>query len=90
MITASVLPGLFLAPWLASAFVACNALAPRDTATEAAAWLIAVIGLGQAAGTAVAGQLSASGHAATAAVPLMGAAVAAAVLGVGRRRLTLP
>ncbi|MFE6053116.1 MFS transporter [Kitasatospora sp. NPDC056446] len=90
MITASVLPGLFLAPWLAAAFVACDALAPRDTATEAAAWLIAVIGLGQAAGTAVAGQLSTSGHAATAAVPLMGAAVAAAVLGIGRRRLTLP
>ncbi|MEU4113271.1 MFS transporter [Kitasatospora sp. NPDC028055] len=90
MITASVLPGLFLAPWLASVFAACDALAPSGTATEAAAWLIAVIGLGQAAGTAAAGQLTEFGHAATAVVPLVGAAVAAAVLGVGRRRLALP
>ncbi|MGV9266616.1 MFS transporter [Kitasatospora sp. NPDC003701] len=90
MITASVLPGLFLAPWLASAFVACDTLAPSGTATEAAAWLIAVIGLGQAAGTAAAGQLSAYGHTATAAAPLLGAALAAAALAAGRRRLTLP
>ncbi|MFD0274309.1 MFS transporter [Kitasatospora sp. NPDC127111] len=90
MITASVLPGMFLAPWLACAFVACDALAPRGTATEAAAWLIAVIGLGQAAGTAVAGQFSAYGHTATAAVPLLGAALAAAALVAGRRPLSLP
>ncbi|GGR03503.1 MFS transporter [Kitasatospora griseola] len=90
MITASVLPGLFLAPWLASAFVACDALAPSGTATEAAAWLIAVIGLGQATGTATAGQFSAYGHTATAAVPLLGAALAATALVAGRRRLSLP
>ncbi|MGW2397103.1 MFS transporter [Kitasatospora sp. NPDC001664] len=90
MITASILPGLFLAPWLACAFLACNGLAPSGTATEAAAWLIALIGLGQAAGTAAAGQLSASGHTATAAVPLLGAALAAAALVAGRRRLSLP
>ncbi len=90
MIAASVLPGLFLAPWLACAFVACDGLAPRGTATEAAAWLIAVIGLGQAAGTAVAGQLSAAGHTATACVPLLGAAAAAAVLAFGRTRLRCP
>ncbi|MBD0688313.1 MFS transporter [Streptomyces sp. CBMA123] len=88
-VTASILPGLFLAPWLACAFLTCDALAPSGTATEAAAWLISVIGLGQAAGAAAAGQLSAFGHTTTAAVPLLGAALAAATLGAGRRRLSL-
>ncbi|MGK4581677.1 MFS transporter [Kitasatospora sp. HPMI-4] len=86
-VTASILPGLLLAPFLACAFLTCDGLAPSGTAAEAAAWLISAIGLGQAAGAAAAGQLSAFGHTATAAVPLLGAATAALVLRLGHRRL---
>ncbi|MFJ7278280.1 MFS transporter [Kitasatospora sp. NPDC098663] len=75
-----VAPGLYLSPLLASAFFFCDRLAPEGTATEAAAWLIAVIGVGQAAGTAVAGHLAEGGTVPVATAAVFAAALAAAVL----------
>ncbi len=83
-VAAAALPGLFLAPWLATAFQQADRLAPQGTATEAAAWLVAVIGLGGAAGTALAGQLSAAGPVAVAALTLASAVAAALVLALRR------
>lgn len=90
--TAAVLlvavPGMFLAPLLTSSFHAVHTLAPAGTATEASAWLIAAIGIGQAAGTALAGLTTDSGPTAIAALPAAGAAAAFALLHSGRRQLT--
>ncbi|WP_416971606.1 MFS transporter [Streptomyces sp. 4F14] len=83
-VAAAVLPGLFLAPWFATAFQQGDRLAPQGTATEAAAWLVAVIGLGGAAGTALAGQLSAAGPVAVAALTLASAVAAALALALRR------
>ncbi|MGW4692386.1 MFS transporter [Kitasatospora sp. YST-16] len=83
-VAAAALPGLFLAPWLATAFQLGDRLAPQGTATEAAAWLVAVIGLGGAAGTALAGQLSTAGPVAVAALTLASAVAAALTLAVRR------
>ncbi|GAB7185665.1 hypothetical protein ATKI12_5496 [Kitasatospora sp. Ki12] len=76
----SVAPGLYLSPLLACAFLLCDRLARKGTATEAAAWLVAVIGVGQAIGTAVAGRLAAHGTAPIATVAVFAAVLAAAVL----------
>ncbi|MEY9949578.1 MFS transporter [Kitasatospora sp. GAS1066B] len=84
----AVLPGLFLAPMLTTVFVLLDRLAPLGTATEAAAWMIAVIGIGQAAGTSLAGHLCADGPLAAAAVPALAAASTACILAAGRRLLT--
>ncbi|MFB7672679.1 MFS transporter [Kitasatospora purpeofusca] len=73
-------PGLYLAPLLTCSFILADRLAPPGTATEAAAWMIAVIGVGQAAGSAVAGHLAALGTAAVACVPALAAVLAATVL----------
>ncbi|MFF0408020.1 putative MFS family arabinose efflux permease [Streptomyces avidinii] len=54
----TALPGLFLTALITSAFLTVDALAPAGTRTEAYAWLIAAVGTGQAAGTALAGVLS--------------------------------
>ncbi|MEY9876308.1 putative MFS family arabinose efflux permease [Streptacidiphilus sp. MAP12-33] len=79
-VAAAALPGFFLAPWLASAFRLGDRLAPQGTATEAAAWLVAVIGLGGAAGTALAGPLSTVGPVAVAGLTLTSAAAASLAL----------
>ncbi|GAA2267094.1 MFS transporter [Kitasatospora cystarginea] len=76
----SICPGLYLAPLLTCAFLLCDRLAPEGTATEAAAWLIAVIGVGQALGTAVAGRLAVHGTTAIATAVVLSAALTAAVL----------
>jgi MFS family permease len=90
--TAAVLlvavPGLFLAPLLTSSFHAVHALAAPGTTTEASAWLIAAIGIGQAGGTALAGLTAHAGPMTIAALPTAGAAAALALLHTGRRRLT--
>jgi len=83
-VAVAVLPGLFLAPWFATAFQQGDRLAPQGTATEAAAWLVAVIGLGGAAGTALAGQLSEAGPVAVAALTLASAVAAALTLALRR------
>ncbi|MGW3041209.1 MFS transporter [Kitasatospora sp. NPDC001159] len=72
----AVLPGTFLAPLLTAAFLTVDRLAPEGEATEAFAWLIACIGVGQAAGTALASFADAAGPLLVAAVPLAGAATA--------------
>ncbi|MFD7645131.1 MFS transporter [Kitasatospora sp. NPDC059795] len=84
----SVCPGLYLAPLVATAFVLADRLAPSGTATEAAAWLIAVIGLGQAAGSAAAGRLASLGVGAVASVPILAAVLAAAILAARHDLLT--
>ncbi|MEV8125416.1 MFS transporter [Streptomyces sp. NPDC085944] len=86
MLTA--LPGLFLTALITSAFLTVDALAPAGTRTEAYAWLIAAVGTGQAAGTALAGVLSA--HPYAAALPAGGAFACLAVLLGARRRLAVP
>ncbi|MFI9273994.1 MFS transporter [Kitasatospora sp. NPDC052896] len=87
-VVCAVLPGLFLAPLLTASFLTVDALAPRGETTEAFAWLIAVIGTGQAAGTALASLAATAGPLVCAAVPLTGAAAALALLHRARRHLT--
>ncbi|MFF2657358.1 MFS transporter [Kitasatospora sp. NPDC058032] len=76
----SACPGLYLAPMLAISFILSDRLAPPGTTTEAAAWMIAVIGVGHALGTAAAGRLADHGPAALAVLPVLAAALAAAVV----------
>ncbi|MFB8352962.1 MFS transporter [Streptomyces niveus] len=76
-------PGAFLTLIVARAFTITDTLAPPARTTEAYAWLILSIGVGQAAGTALAGRLSDHPHA-LAALPAGGAALALAVLFLAR------
>ncbi len=72
----AVLPGTFLAPLLTAAFLTVDRLAPDGESTEAFAWLIACIGVGQAAGTGLASFANAAGPLLVALVPLGGACAA--------------
>lgn len=77
------LPGAFLTVVVACAYVTTDALTPTGRTSEAYAWLICSIGVGQAAGTALAGRLA--DHAlALAALPAAGAAFALTVLLLAR------
>ncbi|WP_372412602.1 MFS transporter [Streptomyces luteireticuli] len=87
-VLAATVPGLFLAPFLITAFTALDHLAPDGTLGEASAWLIACLGLGQSAGTALTGAAAAYGHTAATGIALTGAALAVAVLTLTRRHLT--
>ncbi|MFI8103425.1 MFS transporter [Streptomyces sp. NPDC086023] len=78
-VAVSALPGLALPALVTSAFLTVDALAPAGTVTEAYAWLIAAIGVGQAVGTAFAGQLAAHPQLG-AGLPAAGAALTVAVL----------
>ncbi|WP_194238891.1 MFS transporter, partial [Streptomyces spongiae] len=77
-VAVAILPGLFLAPLLVSVFSSLDDLAPRGTLGEASAWMVACLGLGQAAGTALAS--SATGPLPPTAVALAGAAAALTTL----------
>ncbi|RKE22000.1 MFS transporter [Streptomyces sp. TLI_171] len=72
----ALLPGSFLAPLLAAAFQSVERLAPEGELAEASAWLVACIGVGQAAGTALCSLAVAAGPLPAALVPLAGAAAA--------------
>ncbi|MFC8718052.1 MFS transporter [Kitasatospora sp. NPDC057198] len=72
----ALLPGSFLAPLLAAAFQSVERLTPEGELAEAFAWLVACIGLGQAAGTALCSLAVAAGPLPAALVPLAGAAAA--------------
>ncbi|WP_051966944.1 MFS transporter [Kitasatospora mediocidica] len=72
----AVLPGTFLAPLLTASFLTVDRLAPDAESTEAFAWLIACIGVGQAAGTGLASLASTGGPLLVALVPLAGASAA--------------
>ncbi|MCC3778740.1 MFS transporter [Streptomyces sp. UNOB3_S3] len=85
----TALPGLFLTALITSAFLTVDALAPAGTTTEAYAWLIASVGTGQAAGTALAGALATQPFTCSA-LPAAGAATCLAVLVGARRRIALP
>ncbi|MFD4479420.1 MFS transporter [Streptomyces sp. NPDC058471] len=83
---AVAVPGAFLTVVVACAYVTTDSLAPAGRISEAYAWLILSIGVGQSAGTALAGRL-AEQPLASAALPAAGAAVALAVLLAARRHL---
>lgn len=85
-VAAAVLPGLFLAPLLISVFSSLDDLAPDGTLGEAAAWMVAFLGLGQAAGTALAS--SATGPLPPTTTALAGAAAAWITLATRRSSLT--
>jgi MFS family permease len=53
-----LVPGLFLPPVTASAYMTADTLVPAGSVTEAYAWLILASGVGTAAGTALAGALA--------------------------------
>ncbi|MFF7364541.1 MFS transporter [Streptomyces sp. NPDC008125] len=55
MTALAALAGVFLAPAIACSFIVVDRHAPRGTVTEAFSWLVTTIGVGAAAGTAVAG-----------------------------------
>ncbi|MGW3009605.1 MFS transporter [Streptomyces sp. NPDC001219] len=84
----TALPGVFLTSLITSALLMVEALAPAGTTTEAYAWLIAAVGTGQAAGTALAG-LCAEHPAIGAALPAVGAAFTLATLVGARQRLSI-
>ncbi|WP_328722622.1 MFS transporter [Streptomyces sp. NBC_00247] len=73
MTALAALAGVFLAPSIACSFIVVDRHAPRGTVTEAFSWLVTTIGVGAAAGTAVAGP----------AVELGGTAWSFAVAGAG-------
>ncbi|MER5782644.1 MFS transporter [Streptomyces mobaraensis] len=82
----TALPGLFLTALITSAFLTVDQLAPAGTTTEAYAWLIASVGVGQAAGTALDGAV-AGDPLTSSALPAAGAVVCLTVLVVARRRI---
>ncbi|MGW3835124.1 MFS transporter [Streptomyces microflavus] len=82
--TATVmLPGAFLTVLVATAYVTTDVLAPAHRTSEAYAWLILSIGVGQAVGTALAGRL-AEHELFLPALPAAGALFTLAVLSVAR------
>ncbi|MEV8426433.1 MFS transporter [Streptomyces niveus] len=76
-------PGAFLTLVVARAFTTTDVLAPPARTTEAYTWLLLSIGVGQAAGTALAGRLADHPHA-LAALPAAGATLALTVLLLAR------
>ncbi|AJT62522.1 hypothetical protein T261_0833 [Streptomyces lydicus] len=85
--TLTALPGLFLTALITSASLTVDALAAAGTTTEAYAWLIASVGIGQAAGTALAGFVAAL-PATGAVLPTAGAVLTLVVLAAARRQLS--
>lgn len=85
---AVAVPGAFLTVVVACAYVTTDALAPASRTSEAYAWLILSIGVGQSLGTASAGRL-AEQPLASAVLPAAGAVFALIVLLAARRRLGL-
>ncbi|MFJ4973594.1 MFS transporter [Streptomyces sp. NPDC088755] len=82
--TATVmLPGTFLTVLVATAYVTTDELAPAHRTSEAYAWLILSIGVGQAVGTALAGRLAEHELFLTS-LPAAGALFTLAVLSVAR------
>lgn len=82
-VLAAAAPGLFLAPLLVIVFASLDHLTLPGTLGEAAATMIACLGLGQAAGTALAG----SGTGTPTAVALMGATVTCLTIALRRQDL---
>jgi predicted MFS family arabinose efflux permease len=84
MLALSALAGLFLAPALACAFLVVDRHAPPGTVTEAFSWVVTAMGVGTAAGTAIAGAAAQHGGGRSAAAALAvcaaGGAAALAVL----------
>ncbi|WP_436500965.1 MFS transporter [Actinokineospora sp. HUAS TT18] len=79
-----VLAGLFLSPVLAAGFIITGQVAPKGTATEAFAWLVSIILVGNAAGAAVAGFAQPLGQWAVFVLPILGALAALGVVAMGK------
>ncbi|SEO73588.1 MFS transporter [Actinacidiphila rubida] len=86
-VAAVVVPGAVLTPLITSAFLTTESLTAPGMVTEAYAWLIAAVGTGQAAGTALAGLTTTHSAHTTAALPALGAAFTAAVLLTSRQHM---
>lgn len=86
-VVAVLAPGVVLTVLTTSAFLTTESLTAPGMLTEAYAWLIAAVGTGQAAGTALAGLTTTHSERATAALPTLGAAFTAAVLLASRHRM---
>lgn len=86
-VAAVMAPGAVLTPLITGAFLTTESLTPPGMVTEAYAWLIAAVGTGQAAGTALASLTTAHSTHTTAALPAVGAAFTAAVLLTSRHRM---
>ncbi|MEV5507929.1 MFS transporter [Streptomyces orinoci] len=84
-----LLVGLCIAPSLINGYTLVESLVPANARTEAFTWLTGAVGLGQAAGSTVAGRLVDKFSAHTGfLVPLGGTALALLVLLTLRKRLT--
>ncbi|MGP3777123.1 MFS transporter (plasmid) [Streptomyces sp. SDT5-1] len=81
----TLLPGLVFGPLLTCCYQAIDRMAAPGTVTESYSWLVSAVGVGIAAGTALAGPLDAP-----LALPAAAAAVAFLLLTVTRRHLTRP
>lgn len=91
MTALAALAGVFLAPAIACSFIVVDRHAPRGTVTEAFSWLVTTIGVGAAAGTAVAGPaVELGGTAWSFAVAGAGGVAALAVLLATGKVLALP
>jgi MFS family permease len=91
MTALSALAGVFLAPLLACGFVVVDRHAPAGTVTEAFSWIVTMIGVGAAVGTAAVGPATQYGGAAAGfAVGSAGGLVALLVLLSTSRYLVLP
>ncbi|WP_037914385.1 MFS transporter [Actinacidiphila yeochonensis] len=91
MLALSALAGVFLAPALACAFLVVDRHAPAGTVTEAFSWVVTAIGVGSAAGTALAGaEAQHGGGRAAFAVCAVGGVAALAVLLCAAPVLTPP
>ncbi|MEE4544025.1 hypothetical protein V2S66_18865 [Streptomyces sp. V4-01] len=86
-VVAVLVPGAVLTPLITSAFLTTEALSAPGMVTEAYAWLIAAVGTGQAAGTALAGLTTTHHPHTTAALPALGAAFTTAVHLASRRHM---
>ncbi|MEU5900340.1 MFS transporter [Streptomyces venezuelae] len=85
-VLAAVAPGMFLAPLLVMVFASLDHLTLPGTVGEAAATMIACLGLGQAAGTALAGADTVT----PTTIALMGGAATCLTVAARRRSLAEP
>ena len=90
MAPAALLAGVAVSPSLIGSFGLVDSLVPLSARTEGFSWLNSGLGVGVAAGFAVAGAVVEGAGARTAFAVAVGGAVAAAVVAVGGRRTLAP
>lgn len=90
MAPAALLAGVAVSPSLIGSFGLVDSLVPLSVRTEGFSWLNSGLGVGVAAGFAVAGAVAEGAGARTAFAVAVGGAVAAAAVAVGGRRTLAP